>query len=380
MDPLEAHRTRYRRPASLVTIVAHFFGVLAVVLLLVWLLHYREGIDLDSDNPNRIFNVHPFLMFFGFIFVAGEAMMAYKTVGADRKVQKFIHMFLHLVAIVLGIVGLHAAFKFHDKLNITDMYSLHSWIGIGTFSLFCLQWLLGLSAFLLPGASRDTRARAAPWHISGGRALLFMAICAALTGLMQKAIILRLQNNHESRLINVLGLAILLFGVHPFLMLFGFIFMMVEAIMVYNTIPVERKVQNYVRAFLHFVAIVLGTVGFHASIKLHEKLNIASFTSLHSWIGISTISLFVFQGLYGLILFLLRGVPNEVHARAVPWHINGGRVVFYMAICAGLTGLMEKATSLQLHNRNESHLINFLGLTILLSGIFVDLSISLAHL
>lgn len=78
-------------------------------------------------------------MFFGFIFLAGESMMAYKTVGAERKVQKLVHMSIHLVAIVLGIVGLHAVFKFHDQANLTNMYSLHSWIGIGTFSLFCLQ-------------------------------------------------------------------------------------------------------------------------------------------------------------------------------------------------------------------------------------------------
>ncbi|KAI3453209.1 hypothetical protein Pfo_009872 [Paulownia fortunei] len=213
MDPIEAHRNRYRRPASRMTVLAHLFGIIAIMLLLVWLLHYREGINLDSDNPYRVFNVHPFLMFFGFIFMVGEAMMAYKTAGTDRKVQKSVHMFIHLVAIVLGIVGLHAAFKFHEKRRLTNLYSLHSWIGIGTFSLFCLQWLFGLGVFLLPGASTDLRVRVAPWHISCGRALLFMAICAALTGLMEKVTFLELQHQSESRVINFLGLAILLFGI-----------------------------------------------------------------------------------------------------------------------------------------------------------------------
>lgn len=71
--------------------------------------------------------------------VVGAAMMAYKTVSADRQTQKFVHMFLNLSALVLGIVGIHATFKFHDKMNMIDMYSLHSWIGIGTFCLFILQ-------------------------------------------------------------------------------------------------------------------------------------------------------------------------------------------------------------------------------------------------
>lgn len=61
---VEAHRHRYRRPASGVTVLAHLFGFIALILMLVWLLHYREGLDLDSnDNSNRIFNVQPVSFF-----------------------------------------------------------------------------------------------------------------------------------------------------------------------------------------------------------------------------------------------------------------------------------------------------------------------------
>ncbi|XP_073057671.1 probable transmembrane ascorbate ferrireductase 3 [Primulina eburnea] len=213
MDLIEVHRLRYGRPAYHMTIIAQFFGILAILLLLVWLLHYREGIDIESDNPFRIFNVHPFLMFFGFIFLSGQAMMAYKTVKADRPVRKYVHMLLHLVALCLGIVGLHAVFKFHNKKHIPHLGSVHSWIGIGTFSLFCLQWLFGLTMFLFPRVSSERRAMAAPWHITGGRVLLFMAICTALTGLMEKATFLEQKLQNEARLINFLGLAILLFGI-----------------------------------------------------------------------------------------------------------------------------------------------------------------------
>ncbi|KAE8682996.1 hypothetical protein F3Y22_tig00111220pilonHSYRG00021 [Hibiscus syriacus] len=46
----------YRRSASRLTIFAHVFGVLAFILMLVWLLHYREGIEYDSYNGYRVFN------------------------------------------------------------------------------------------------------------------------------------------------------------------------------------------------------------------------------------------------------------------------------------------------------------------------------------
>ncbi|XP_057422010.1 probable transmembrane ascorbate ferrireductase 3 [Lotus japonicus] len=194
------------------TILAHLFGILAIILLLVWLLHYREGIEYDSDNPLRVFNVHPFMMFFGFIFLVGQAILSYQTVPAPHQTQKVVHMTLHFIALILGIVGICAVFKFHDMVNLEDVYSLHSWIGLGTFCLFGLQWLFGL-LFMLP-ASPQTRSAVAPWHRAGGRALFSMAIVAALTGLMEKSTVLKLApHQRESHLINFTGLAILLFGV-----------------------------------------------------------------------------------------------------------------------------------------------------------------------
>jgi len=82
----------------------------------------------------------------------------------------------------------------------------------------CLQWVFGLVVFMLQAASASTRAKVLPWHKVGGRALMFMAVCAAETGLMEKTSFLTskglLKPHHrESNLINFTGLAILLFGV-----------------------------------------------------------------------------------------------------------------------------------------------------------------------
>ncbi|OMO72537.1 Cytochrome b561, eukaryote [Corchorus olitorius] len=138
--------------------------------------------------------------------------MAYKTVQASHMVQKVVHMILQLMAFVLGVVGLCAVFKFHDMINAEDVYSLHSWIGIGTISLFALQWLGGLSSFMF-SKSEHTRASMLPWHICGGRALLYMSIATALTGLMEKATFLQFRHGREAHLVNFMGLSILLFGI-----------------------------------------------------------------------------------------------------------------------------------------------------------------------
>ncbi|KAJ9708615.1 hypothetical protein PVL29_000580 [Vitis rotundifolia] len=140
--------------------------------------------------------------------------MAYKTIAAERTVQKFIHMLLHLIAICMAIIGIHAVLKFHNKESIEDFYSLHSWVGIATFSIFILQWLFGFVLFMFPKASPGTRARALPWHICAGRALLYMAISSALTGLMEKATFLGgSYHGNQALTINFLGLSILLFGI-----------------------------------------------------------------------------------------------------------------------------------------------------------------------
>ncbi|XP_012465865.1 probable transmembrane ascorbate ferrireductase 3 [Gossypium raimondii] len=204
--------SQYKRSASRLTIFAHVFGILAFALMLVWLLHYRGGIEYDSYNAVRVFNVHPFLMFCGFIFLSGEAMMVYKTVQATHMVQKVVHMILQLLAFVLAVVGLCAVFKYHDMTNIEDVYSLHSWIGIAAISLFVLQWLAGLITFMFTQPD-VTRQSLLPWHICGGRTLLYMSIVAALTGLLEKATFIGLRSNREARLVNFLGLSILLFGI-----------------------------------------------------------------------------------------------------------------------------------------------------------------------
>lgn len=65
--------------------------------------------------------------------------MGYRMVAAERKIQKLFHMLMHIIAIILGIVGIYATFKYHDRIGLSDMHSLHAWIGLGTFCLFGLQ-------------------------------------------------------------------------------------------------------------------------------------------------------------------------------------------------------------------------------------------------
>lgn len=79
-------------------------------------------------------------------------------------------------------------------------------------------------------------------------------------------------------------------------------------------------------------------------------------------------------------MYMLPYTRKETRAMNLPWHISGGRAIFYMTIVAALTGLMQKITLMQLQLfSGESLLINFLAIFILLFGISVDISVALAR-
>lgn len=81
----------------------------------------------------------------------------------------------------------------------------------------------------------------------------------------------------------------------------------------------------------------------------------------------------------GLCTFMVGGASQTTRARVQPWHVCFGRAIFYMAICAALTGFMEKSTFLGLKDQHEARVLNFTGLSVLLFGILVDLSVALAR-
>ncbi|KAL7113896.1 hypothetical protein ACP275_04G087600 [Erythranthe tilingii] len=167
----------YRVSAFPATVFAHVSAAAVVTLVLVWLLHFREGLAFKSDDKAKIFNVHPLLMVLGFVLISGEV------------------------------------FRFHYLKGIPDMYSLHSWLGMSTICLFAIQWLFSLFTFWYPRAQASTRARLAPWHAVLGMAIFVMAILSAETGLVEIFFFLGLRRSQEALIVNFTGLLIFLFAV-----------------------------------------------------------------------------------------------------------------------------------------------------------------------
>ncbi|XP_057424184.1 transmembrane ascorbate ferrireductase 1 [Lotus japonicus] len=198
------------------TFVVHVLGLAAVVLVLVWNLYFRGGLAWDSENKALIFNLHPVLMLIGLIVIGGEAIVSYKSLPLKKEVKKLIHLTLHAIALVLGIVGICAAFKNHNESGIANLYSLHSWLGIGVISLYGVQFIFGFVTFFYPGGSPAIRRDTLPWHVLLGLFIYILAIGTASLGFLEKLTFLESSGlakyGSEALLVNFTAIITILFG------------------------------------------------------------------------------------------------------------------------------------------------------------------------
>ncbi|KAI4320018.1 hypothetical protein MLD38_033545 [Melastoma candidum] len=198
------------------TVVAHVLGIGAAIMVLVWCIDFRGGLAWESTNKSLIFNIHPVLMLIGFIILGGEAIISYKALPLKKEVKKIIHLVLHAVALILGFVGICAAFKYHNESSIANLYSLHSWLGIGVIVLYALQWIYGFLVFFFPGAPAGLRSDSLPWHIFFGAFVYVLALATATLGFLEKLTFLETSGlakyGTEAFLVNFTAIVTWLFG------------------------------------------------------------------------------------------------------------------------------------------------------------------------
>uniref|UniRef100_A0A0A9ZCA9 Cytochrome b reductase 1 n=1 Tax=Lygus hesperus TaxID=30085 RepID=A0A0A9ZCA9_LYGHE len=201
---------------------AQVLGVLVVVLVAIWTSSMGGGFAWRS-NPGLEFNWHPLLMSVGFIFLYGNSIMIYRGLRDMRKQKlKLIHAGLPVLTLLCILIAQIAVFDSHNLATppIPNLYSLHSWIGLGAIILYVLQWVMGLVVFLYPGASMAIRARLMSWHVFMGLTIFSLVIVASLTGLTEKAIF-KLGFKYgdlpgEAFMINFIGISIVLFAATVF--------------------------------------------------------------------------------------------------------------------------------------------------------------------
>ncbi|NWY90889.1 CYAC3 protein, partial [Loxia curvirostra] len=245
-------RCHHRSPAMLDVPFLPFcaflgtLGLLCVAMVGTWCQHWRGGFSLDGSS--RTFNWHPVLMVTGLVVLYGAAALVYRipnTWSGPKLPWKVLHSSLALGAFVLTVLGLVAVFCFHNSQGTPNMYSLHSWMGLGTVLLFSCQvgilsgyppiplasrvfhphvlfpqWAAGFGAFLLPWAPTWLRALYKPIHVFFGSTILMLSVASCVSGINEKLFFSLKNGTMEYKLLpaeavfaNTLGLLILIFGV-----------------------------------------------------------------------------------------------------------------------------------------------------------------------
>ncbi|GAB2294038.1 hypothetical protein Dimus_028254 [Dionaea muscipula] len=206
--------------------VVHVMAVASAVMVIVWCIYFRHGFAFSSPNKDLIFNLHPLLMLVGFILKTGEALVLYRTLPPTlspkkKIVIKVVSMIMHTTALLFGILGIFAAFKYHVDSGTANLYSLHSWLGMTIILLYIIQWMHGFWVFLNPGAGGSYKLRSGSsvlgCHVKFTMSIFVLAIGNAVIGFVQK--LTTLENSglpkfsSEALLINFTAIASMLFGI-----------------------------------------------------------------------------------------------------------------------------------------------------------------------
>ncbi|XP_064647586.1 transmembrane ascorbate-dependent reductase CYB561-like isoform X2 [Lineus longissimus] len=217
-DSLGQQQTANTKVFTWWVLLAQVSGLTAVVLVAVWMGHFRGGFAW-TEKPGIEFNYHPLFMIIGMVFLYSDAILVYRVFRNERKLYiKILHAVLHILALIFAVVALKAVFDSHNlpAKPFANLYSLHSWVGLTTVILFGLQWTLGFVGFLFPKFNAGTREVMLPMHKYFGIAIFAMAIVSAISGITEKLIFTFAgeysKKGTEAILANCLGLVLVFHG------------------------------------------------------------------------------------------------------------------------------------------------------------------------
>ncbi|KAG8559662.1 hypothetical protein GDO81_017405 [Engystomops pustulosus] len=128
-----------------------------------------------------------------------------------------------------------------------------------------------------------------------------------------------------------------------------------------------------IHAGLHLTATTLVVVALVAVFEYHNAKHIPNLYSLHSWVGLTVVILFVLQLFVSIIVYLLPITPVSIRAAFMSIHVYGGLLLFGCIMGTALMGLTEKLIfSLRKPAYSsfppEGIFVNTLGLLIIVFG------------
>lgn len=174
---------------SLLYTVLQILGLTLVFSVFYWIINFRGGFGFSEAK--KLFNWHPMLNTIGFIFLFANSILHYRSFkNLTKQELKNQHVIIHCCIIVLVLLAGSAAFASHmyNKPPIPHLYSLHSWLGVLTITLFLTEFAVGFVSFLYPGVAVQYKKAIMPYHIYFGVSTFVLATATSVLGFGEKLI------------------------------------------------------------------------------------------------------------------------------------------------------------------------------------------------
>lgn len=169
------------------------------------------------------------------------------------------------------------------------------------------------------------------------------------------------------------------FNWHPVLTVCGFIFLQGIAIIVYRlpwTWKCSKLMMKFIHAGLNLLAFIFAVVAMVAVFDFHNAANIPNMYSLHSWVGLTAVTLYCLQLVLGIGMYLIPFTPVSYRAAFMPIHVYSGLFLFSSVIAVALMGITEKLF-FALNNPKykdsppEAIFVNVLGVLLVVFGALI---------
>uniref|UniRef100_A0A0K0FNE7 Cytochrome b561 domain-containing protein n=1 Tax=Strongyloides venezuelensis TaxID=75913 RepID=A0A0K0FNE7_STRVS len=136
------------------------------------------------------------------------------------------------------------------------------------------------------------------------------------------------------------------FRLHPVFMSFGLLFCQGTSIMIYRSLRFLSKIKlKWLHIIIHSIALICTVFGFIAAYDSHvlAKPPKPDFMSLHSWIGLGTMSSYLIQFIFSFLCYMKPGFPMSIRQYVMPFHRSFGLGIFILTYSAIMMGLSERA-------------------------------------
>ncbi|KAG9510464.1 Thioredoxin-related transmembrane protein 1 [Fragariocoptes setiger] len=161
-------------------------AIVGFTLLLIWIFKYKFGLGFDTK---QVSSVHALTMYTFMVSVNMFTVLLYRTFYSQPKeTLKWAHASLTGFNVMMALFGVIIMFRDYAINKKPNLYSLHSWIGLTTSSLYVAQFVFSFLAFMRPGFPNHIRAMVMPHHRFLGATIQVMAGLAAITGMTEWAI------------------------------------------------------------------------------------------------------------------------------------------------------------------------------------------------